>query len=563
MPTKKGRPTVNEILLSRSILHATFVERFKDSITRDVTKLLNSEVIPALLQQISNTRLTVKARRRLNNLLLTTKGIVTAGFKDITSATTDLLKEFSVSEAVFQQRLLKQAMPIGFDFDLPSPAILRSIVTSQPMRGEILKDWFLKQSRVMQSRIEQQIRIGLAAGETTQQISQRFRGLASVFNADRRGTQAIVRTAVNHVTTQAKEEVYKENTDVIKGVQWISTLDSKTTDICAGLDGQTFPVGEGQRPPAHFACRSTTAPITKSFEEIGIRGLKEIPEGSRASQSARFTGQVPARQTYGTWLKKQPVQVQNKVLGVGRAKLFRSGKVKIDKFTTSQQRSITLKELQKKEGQKVVVKKQISKPTISGKIIDPEVKTVVQPSAEKKLKPISSEKLKKLKLTTNENNALLDYSKDNFEDINGFLRTQKLRFTAPSGKQISISRNAINAQVKNLDNALNKMPKFSGTTHRSFKLTDKEFTNFVRKHSVGGIIKDQAYTSSSIRSRGISGKGKNTVNMRIIDNRGIDISRFSLNPLEREVLFPRNTKFLIKEISLGDFGQLEIVLIKP
>ncbi len=350
MPTKRGRPTVNEILLSRSILHATSVERFKGSITRDVTRLLNSEVIPALLQQISNTRLTVRARRRLNNLLLTTKGIVTAGFKDITSATTDLLKEFSVSEAVFQQRLLKQAMPIGFDFDLPSPAILRSIVTSQPMRGEILKDWFSKQSIAMQSRIEQQIRIGLAAGETTQQISQRFRGLASVFNADRRGTQAIVRTAVNHVTSQAKEEVYKENTDVIKGVQWVSTLDNRTTVICAGLDGEIFPVGEGQRPPAHFACRSTTVPVTKSFEEIGIQGLKEVPEGSRASQSERFTGQVPARQTYGEWLRTQTVDNQNQVLGVRKAILFRQGKVQIDSFTDDRNRVLTLKQLQKSEG---------------------------------------------------------------------------------------------------------------------------------------------------------------------------------------------------------------------
>jgi SPP1 gp7 family putative phage head morphogenesis protein len=46
-----------------------------------------------------------------------------------------------------------------------------------------------------------------------------------------------------------------------KKYRYVATLDSRTSSICAALDGREFEYGKGPMPPQHFNCRSTTVPI--------------------------------------------------------------------------------------------------------------------------------------------------------------------------------------------------------------------------------------------------------------------------------------------------------------
>jgi len=91
-------------------------------------------------------------------------------------------------------------------------------------------------------------------------------------------------------------------------------------------------------------CRSSTTPVTKSFKELGLN-IKDYPASTRASMD----GQVAAGVNYGQWLKRQPVAVQNEVLGVQKAKLFRKGDLSIDKFVDSRGNAYTLDELRRRE----------------------------------------------------------------------------------------------------------------------------------------------------------------------------------------------------------------------
>ena len=59
-------------------------------------------------------------------------------------------------------------------------------------------------------------------------------------------------------------------------------------------------------------------------------------------------GGVPKSTTYSDWLKRRSVEFQDEVLGPTRAKLFRAGGLKIDKFTTEGGRTLTLDELRRK-----------------------------------------------------------------------------------------------------------------------------------------------------------------------------------------------------------------------
>jgi hypothetical protein len=110
------------------------------------------------------------------------------------------------------------------------------------------------------------------------------------------------------------------------------------------LDGTTYPVDQGPRPPAHHQCRSTTVPVVKSWKELGI-DLKEAPPGTRASMN----GQVPSKLTYPQWLKRQPAAIQREALGPTRAALFRSGRLTIDRFVDQRGRPLSLKQIRQRE----------------------------------------------------------------------------------------------------------------------------------------------------------------------------------------------------------------------
>jgi hypothetical protein len=92
-------------------------------------------------------------------------------------------------------------------------------------------------------------------------------------------------------------------------------------------------------------CRCTTIPVLKSWQALGIN-LKEAPTGTRASMN----GQVPATMTYGEWLAGQSDSIQNEALGIGKAQLFRDGKINVGDFVNNEGRILTLNELQKKAG---------------------------------------------------------------------------------------------------------------------------------------------------------------------------------------------------------------------
>jgi len=156
----------------------------------------------------------------------------------------------------------------------------------------------------------------------------------------RRQAGAMVRTAVNHMGTQARTDTFKANADVLDGERWTATLDGRTTILCMSRDGTVYPVGEGPRPPAHFACRSVRAPVEK--QEFSLSRV--------AGERASVDGPVSAKLTYSGFLRNQSKAFQDEALGPERAKLFRKGKVTIDRFVDDDGVLLNLDELRRREG---------------------------------------------------------------------------------------------------------------------------------------------------------------------------------------------------------------------
>lgn len=351
----EGALTTNERILRSAIRHAVLSERLKSHEVEAILKLLNEDVIPDvvsrlrwMLDRIGSRGIDAAALKTqgYRDMISALSGVVDEGMRTVSLAHVDRLIEVAKYEAEWQSGAIVRAAPVKVSLDLPSLSTMRSIVTSRPFQGHILKDWWSGLAETTKTKLQAQINVGLSLGEDTDAIVRRVRGTAQARFADgvmqttRRNAEAIVRTATQHVSSGAREELYRENDDVIDGVQIVATLDTRTTPICRSEDGKIYKAGEGPRPPFHWGCRTTTAPVVKSWKALGLP-FKELDEGTRASMN----GQVPASMTYYEWLSEQPASVQDQALGPARGRLFRSGQVSPDRFIDSRGRPLTLKEL--------------------------------------------------------------------------------------------------------------------------------------------------------------------------------------------------------------------------
>ena len=346
--------TVNGRLVDRAIRHAVFLERLKTHQAQKLTNFYRKHVFPDLLKEYEGriARAFYKGAdpgpwttKRIKEVIASAHHQMRVGTKVALGEYRKDLGVFVVNEADWQVRALSESVPsaFGLDFRSPSPVLMRTLVDNNPFEGRLTKKWFADLSTGLKVEAQKQVTIGLAAGETLPKIVRRLRGAVDM---TARHAETIVRTSINHVSNIARQATYAENTDVIKGWQFIATLDSRTTEICMATDGLTFPIGEGahSQPPLHHRCRSGTAPVLKSWDELGIKGLKEAPPGARAT----MTGLVPAKQSYGGWLREQPRWIQDQALGPKKAKLFRRGKVPISRFVDSG-RTLTIKQLEEIE----------------------------------------------------------------------------------------------------------------------------------------------------------------------------------------------------------------------
>lgn len=339
-------PTVNERILEAQIKHSVYLERYKGGVLKKIIGLLNSadddlvELIAARLTTIESRGFELSAveTKRLEKLLQDIRKKREEVYSVLEKQLSGEMGEFADYEADFQIRLSENA-GVQASFVMPTNAQLKAIVTSQPFRGRLLKDWASGLQQEELKRLNDAIRIGITEGQTTDQIVRRIRGTKKarfqdgILEISRRDAEAVTRTAVSHVANRARSEVYNANADIVRKLQYVATLDSRTTIICASRDGKLYDLGKEPALPAHFRCRSV---LIAYFE------VDEV--GDRAS----MFGQIPANTTFSAFLKKQSKEFQEEVLGVERAKQFRSG-TPLEKFVDKSGKVYTLKELKSRE----------------------------------------------------------------------------------------------------------------------------------------------------------------------------------------------------------------------
>ncbi|WP_341649951.1 minor capsid protein [Thauera humireducens] len=349
--------TANERLADAAVEHAIDLTRYSNGVVRRLIALLNrtdADLFAQLIAALDRVPQSAATVERLDDLLYSVRELNRQAYQALRDGLESDLRALAAYESDYQLKLFEAVVPAAVQVHFKVAAVsadqVYAAAVSRPFQGRLLKEWAASIEADRMARIRDAIRMGFIEGETIDQMVRRIRGTRArgyedgLIEIDRRHAQAVVRTAVTHTANAARHAMYGGNADLIKGVQWVSTLDGRTTSVCQARDGKVYPLDSGPRPPAHWNCRSSTVPLLKSWRELGI-DVDELPPATRASMD----GQVPEGTTYQTWLKGKPAAYQDEVLGPSRAKLFRDGGLTLDRFVDRAGKEYTLDELRKRD----------------------------------------------------------------------------------------------------------------------------------------------------------------------------------------------------------------------
>lgn len=303
---------------------------------------------------------------RIDALRAQTRATIATTYRTMRSDQDRELRDLAEDEATWTQRSVNRTVGTDILTVAVSSNVLKAIVSDTLIEGSPSREWWSRQSRALERRFVDQMRLGMLRGETIQELTQRVRGTKAqgftdgIMETSRREAEALVRSTVMGVANGARVETYRANDDVVKGMQAIVTLDGRTTEICIArsgaawdIDGNPLPESTRQEPfpgypPWHWNCRSTLVPLLKSAAEmmnaVGPRKadrLAELPESTQSSMD----GQVAASLTYEGWLKTKSETFQRGVLGAGKWQLWKDGALTLSELIDQSGRPLSLEQL--------------------------------------------------------------------------------------------------------------------------------------------------------------------------------------------------------------------------
>lgn len=357
-------PTVNQQLADESVAHAISLDKYKAGVLRRIIALLNrsdSQLVEELGKALERLPPESFKVERLEALLDEVRQVNATAYAQVTEVLQTDLTQLSDYEVNWQQKLLETVIPepvlVRFPLVRISAEQVYAAAMARPFQGRLLKDWASTVEADRMVKVRNAVSTGYLEGKTTDQIIRSVRGTKVNGYADgflerpRQDLATVIRSAVSHTASVARENLYQANSDILAAEDWTSTLDTKTSEPCRIRDKLPYTVGThqpiGHKVPwlqgpgrLHFNCRSTSSPRTKSWSELGIP-IDEMTGKQRASMD----GAVPADMNYSQWLARQSPERQAEVLGPQRYQMYKEGRIGLDQLYSPTGEALTIKQL--------------------------------------------------------------------------------------------------------------------------------------------------------------------------------------------------------------------------
>jgi SPP1 gp7 family putative phage head morphogenesis protein len=327
--------TANGRIIAKALTHALYAEGMSSKHQREVTRYL-ARFTNKLRGEIADTLRFYESMygaigpQHWTNIKRTLAPHFEAyakGFTETGRFSLRKLNEYAADEITWQGVSIQSALPAGIElpFIRPEVSSIQNLIENTPLHRELLPEQWRGLGKKASRRVNLAVKRGLFDGRSHREIA---REIFEAAKKNKHHARTLARTGYKHAMNTARIASYEANSDIIKGWQFLATLDSRTTMTCIDLDGEVFPQGQGYAnvPPLHFNCRSDTAPVLKSWKELGFN-MKDTTKEQRAALGGPVEGIVP----YKEWIKVQPLKTKQLTFGKDLGLQVHQGKISVNK----------------------------------------------------------------------------------------------------------------------------------------------------------------------------------------------------------------------------------------
>ena len=375
--------TVPDKIRSNIISHTVDVHRYEAGLRRKITAMidrLGQDLVSQLTGAGLDTPRTAWKRARLSALLDEAGKTIGKAYEGVASEVSDEMK--GLVQITGQGVVTACNDAFGASLMVPvkwTPELLAKMADETLIQGAPSAEWWARQGDGMTQAFSDQMRQGMLRGETVTQLRDRIMGqaipgvdavgkvdLRTVAKADsgiywtaRRNAEALVRTSVMTVATEAHMEAFRANADIMEGITWCATLDLRTCAACGRLDGLSWdmdgnPIGHSIAYPGsyiHWQDRCARLPKTMSWEALAKEAhgnsrlaneLDKMSPGNRASMGGPVSGNL----RYEDWFNGQSEARQLEILGPGRLAIYKKGGLSFTDMIGQNGNPLTLKQLE-------------------------------------------------------------------------------------------------------------------------------------------------------------------------------------------------------------------------
>lgn len=294
-------------LADAAIHHNVDLLRYSEGLRQDVLGqlgLLEEDLVAQIhAADITGAKRTAYQIGRQQALLKQTRETIQSSYRDINKRVGSELRGLAELESNWAGKMINDGFQSKIvDMGLPR-SNLRQIVRGSMIEGAPHTEWWGRQSANTRQRFDNQIRMGVMQGETNDQLVKRIRGSATgkrrvvtaggkkrvlreysggVMDVSKREATTLVRTSTQTIANNTNMAVYANNSEVIKGVQALVTLDLRTSDICKARSGKAWRLDDG---------------MVKKYKDPPPEAPKPKPKKVEPKETK------PYKEAYADWVK--------------------------------------------------------------------------------------------------------------------------------------------------------------------------------------------------------------------------------------------------------------------
>lgn len=266
------------------------VKTFLSGLESDLVKILND-----------NKDIAPGKKAKLETILKAAGSAIDSTYQSIGKQHAGDMAGLAKAQSAAAGKMLNHAIGVDVFGAVLTESQLASVAGDTAVFGHSSGDWWASQSSQLRFKFAGQMKQGYALGEDVDALVRRVRGTKAgqfkdgIMQASRREAEALVRSSIQTISNEARLKSFAALGDTIKGIEWVSTLDTRTTVICRALDGLVWtipdlkPVGHAKvfpGPTAHWNCFVEETPV-------------ESAGAIQASYRRRYSGTLVTIETHG------------------------------------------------------------------------------------------------------------------------------------------------------------------------------------------------------------------------------------------------------------------------